>query len=284
MDLKRFFFICFIIIPFWGLAQCDYFKIYHVSGQVFTKENNASVKATKDHIFRAGSIVLGKASQLIMIDPQGHVIVKDQPGEYSFKQVQKQCLTPGSGFTTEYLKFVYEGLTEKEEPEKQKVHASVSRGITLMQSPPDSSVILANTMLFRWSKGSLSSAYILSIRNSKREIVLWKNIRNDTSCAFLQIDTIFKHSGFYSWSLRDNPNQQETSFTLQFPDKEWMKTYTSEKEKLEKELHFSPEINALIMVGFYKKYHLFLEAADLLRKAMRDYPHDKEIQTLKLTD
>ena len=228
--------------------QCAGFKIYRTKGDVTLLPGPVKGNALKNANLNQQSVLdIAPDGYVILLSGSDKALRLTTPGKFSFTDILKTCQQNQTSLTKEYIMYVAQSITEKEEP----LTAMVIKGAvyrtrevyekTDMVLPADSSVISSDAIQFTWrpTKGT-ASKYLKIYENGVKEV--YSKLLSDTT--ILINSTLFKPGSLYFWLVGPNqkPTDNEVRFTFVFGAKDWKTEFLDNEALMMKEL--DNDINA----------------------------------------
>jgi len=248
--MKSQFLVFFILFSFAGAAfsQCAGFKIYRTTGEVNLMPGPVKGTALKNKILNEQSVLnIEAGGNVILLSGSDKALRINKPAKYTYADIHAMCQQNQTSLTKEYIKYVAQTITEKEEP----LTAMVIKGAvyrtkemfetTEMILPADSSVIFSETILFAWRPAPGGAAKYLKIyENGVREI--FSKLLSDTT--FIINSELFSPQKIYFWLVSPNqqPTNDEVRFTFVKSNPDWKTDFLNLDDQLMNELE--NEINA----------------------------------------
>ncbi len=231
-----------------AFCQCAGFKIYRTSGEVYLMPGPVKGTALKNRILNEQSVLNVEAGgNVILLSGSDKALRITKPAKYTYADIHTMCQQNQTSLTKEYIKYVAQTITEKEEP----MTAMVIKGAvyrtkeiferTDMILPADSSVISTETILFAWHPTpGVASKYLKIYENGVKEI--YSRLLSDTTIV-LQAE-LFLPQKLYFWLVTSNqqPTNDEVRFNFVRSNPDWKTEFLNLDDQLMKELE--NEINA----------------------------------------
>ena len=229
--------------------QCNEFKIYRTKGDVTLLPVPLKGTELKNVKLKEQSVLnIPQDGYVILLSGSDKALRLKTPGKYLYSDIKTICQQSQTSLTTEYLKYVAQTITEKEEP----LTAMVIKGAvyrtrqvfekTDMILPADSSVISSELIRFAWHPTpGIPSKYLKIYENGVKEI--YSKSLSDTTVA-IESD-LLNPQAIYFWlvTVNQQPKDDEIRFTFVYGEKEWKTDFLDNEDQLMKELE--GEINAM---------------------------------------
>ncbi|MFZ4547263.1 MAG: hypothetical protein ACOYN4_07505 [Bacteroidales bacterium] len=273
-------FICIILLFLLAsniAAQNNPLKVFFSQGSVFVLSGNKKIPITPEMtITESNSILIDKNSSLILIAHDGKVLSLNDPGKYSFNNLLSIQTKSNKSLTNRYFTYVAQQMTQAHEVKKENISGGVFRGELLMCLPLDSCLIIQDSFSFSWYKGISSSRLYLTICKKNNKII-FSELFSDTSFIY-NVKPKFNDQDFV-WSVGYEPNQIYEINNRTFTVASLVTSQRLKKElrELESITNLPPEYKALLLLSFYEKNHLFIEANYALGEALSKYPENSLI-------
>ncbi|MEI6174775.1 MAG: hypothetical protein WCR01_13575 [Bacteroidota bacterium] len=238
-----------VLISTSAFPQCTEFTIYRTKGDVTLNPGSVKGTALKNMKFQEQAVLnIPQDGYVILLSGTDKALRLTTPGKYTYNEIKTTCRQKQTSLTTEYLKYVAQSITEKEEP----LTAMVIKGAvyrtrqvfekTDMILPADSSVISSDLIRFAWHPTTgIPSKYLKIYENGVKEI--YSKLLADTTA--LIESSLLKPQNIYFWlvTTKQQPTDDEVRFTFVFGEKEWKTDFLDNEDQLMKELE--SEINAM---------------------------------------
>ncbi|MBN1198889.1 MAG: hypothetical protein JXA23_06025 [Bacteroidales bacterium] len=279
--MKRLF-LLLSVLAIWSVslsmhAQCTGFRIYYAAGDVKQIDDMGNqVGIVRNKLINSGSIQLPDKAQVILYSDQNRPLVLTSPGSYSFEQLKHLCLNKELTFMEKYLTYLKEELTEKENPEGQRIHASIVRGRKIQPAfPPDSTNVLSGWNTFSWCRSTGRDEFFFNLFDSSKQLIITKRIFNDTTYACKLVLGSSLPERFF-WCVRDVPGYS-TDEPLNLVIVVDSLSVANQLLELQKEMcleGISDEIQVLSLAGFLLERNLISQAYETIRNGIISHPDD----------
>ena len=213
------------------MAQC---YVYTITGEALILNKSGRVRLTQGKvIFQGDTIGVNQSCSLTLLDHNNKFIIVNQPGKYTYEDLQKTLNVKPTGITEKFFHFIWEDLFKPHSenvPKPSKVVGGIAGGAKRgscnpeMLEPIDNSKITNDTILFSWSHLPGVSSYQVILDDSDGNEFLNMTIR-DTSFEILSRNLLRSEVSSYNWEIvaeGRSTNDCKYGFTVVTP---------SEKEK-----------------------------------------------------
>jgi hypothetical protein len=219
--------LTFIVITAQLRAQCDDFSFYYVSGSVFIKQGSILTAAKKNLDLVPGSVLqIGNESSVILLTGPDRALRLSQQGNLTYANLQDICRKNQSSLTSQYVKYVAHTLIEKQESQTAMVikgavyRTRATFTNSLMRTPPDSSVIASDSVVFSWQQPPDNKPAFLLISENGVKSVYLSPVSGTTMVLPARI---FREGMIYFWliSKSPTPSDNEPRFTFVLGTHNW---------------------------------------------------------------
>lgn len=231
----------FLFLPVFMSSQ--EYAVFKVKGTPDNVLENRTVKITNGNTITEGKITLKKDESLLLIADSGELYQMEKPGTYDFNDIAKfHKKSEDSRFSSKYLKYVWQQVTEKE---KTKTHTgNVFRDglIDILEYPADSASVFGHRVQFEWEPDSDAKQHYFLLRNNTTGDIL-KLLVEGKSLVLYEENKVLQKGNSYSWSVSD----------IEFPDMTRIKinrlNFLSREQYNEKTAEFTDFIETLKSTG-----------------------------------
>jgi hypothetical protein len=229
-------------------SQCTEFIVYRTKGDVTILPGFVRGIALKNTRLNQQSVLnVAPEGSVILLSGNDKALRIALPGNYSYTEIVNTCRKTQTSLTREYIKYVAQAITEKDEP----LTAMIIKGAvyrtrkvyekTDMIQPADSSVISADIVRFAWhATPGIALKYLKIYENGVKEVYS-KSFSDTTTIIGSEL---FTPQNFYFWlvTVNQKPTDNELRFNFVFGDKDWKTEFLDNEDQWMKELE--TEINA----------------------------------------
>jgi hypothetical protein len=144
----------------------DRYLLYHVNNEVVWIHDGKREPARRGIFIQDHhALFLSSKADVMLIQNDGKSILLKEAGNFSFQQIKSRfSKLKETGVTSAFFTYVFEKFLKGEENEtKQKITGVVFRGNELMQSPADSSFVIAEPVTLSWKTKQPSIPHKISI-------------------------------------------------------------------------------------------------------------------------
>jgi hypothetical protein len=205
------------------LPQC---YVYTITGDAFIFDKKEKIRLVQGKvIFKEDIIGVNESCSLTLLDQNNKFIIVNQPGKYTYKDLQKTLNVKPTGITQKFFTFIWEDLLKPNHeniPVSSKVVGGVVGGAKRglcdpdMLEPLDNSKISKDTILFSWSRLPNANSYQVILEDSDGNEFINMIVR-DTSFEILTRNLLRGEAASYSWKIVGmdrHPNDCKYSFTV----------------------------------------------------------------------
>jgi len=208
MKLLKIFF--FLVITNDVAAQSPPCYVYTVIGDasILTRGKSTQLKQGAV-IFDTDTILLKKSAALTLLDRSNKFIVINQPGKYTYPDLQKSLDVRSTGITEKYFHFIWEDLL-KPVAKRNVVSSDIIGGAvggadrescpSFLMGPANGSKIADDTILFRWHRVPGVTRYQLALDDSVQGEFM-NIIVSDTVISLLQRNLLKGEKTLYHWRV-----------------------------------------------------------------------------------
>ena len=242
--MKSPFLVFFIMFSLAGTAfsQCVGFKIYRTTGEVNLIPGPVKGSALRNRILNEQSVLnIEAGGNVILLSGSDKALRINKPAKYTYADIHALCQQNQTSLTKEYIKYVVQTMTEKEEPMTAMVIKGAVYRIkeqyekTDMILPADSSVVSSETIVFAWRPAPDGVAKYLKIyENGVREI--FSKLLSDTTIVINS--ELFVPQKLYFWLVtpHQQPANDEVRFKFIYSNPDWKTEFLNLDDQLMKEL------------------------------------------------
>jgi len=278
---KKLLIILYLVFVYTNAIAQDYrYTVFYISGSAQINQTKKYTNLSRGMVIKDGQLVrLKESSYLILFSEEGNPVTLSIKGTYSFKELKKKESLSKESLTISYIKFLWESMTESESEESNGATGGDTRAAPLMKLPPDSCLIIKDTVVLTWGYPFTTNAIYLTLYDCSGE-QLYTIPTHDTAYVYINNEHHKNREISTKWNvdLSSYPNASRSLFLFSFASDSLVKDINIKLKKLRKELVFDDILNHLMLATFYEKNRLYMEAINEYKKMQTKYPSNNNIK------
>jgi len=255
------------------MAQEHKYTVYFDSGSGTLVYKETVKDLTEGMVVYDGQVIKLKENHYVLIfSEDGTPVLLDKKGTYSYEDIRNKEKLAKQSLTASFFKYLWENIVKSKSVELNNAQGGVYRADILMKIPPDSCLVLNDTVTLKWNTLSATqSVYILFFNSKGDKIYSYKTI--GSSFLINRGSNIIFSEPDIKWlvSLSPDPDKNSVKYLFTFASDEQKEILTADLQKFKKGLVYNDELNRLLLATYFGNHHLYLDAINEYKVLMSKY-------------
>jgi len=274
---KRLLFLLGFLI-FFSHVLAQGFFVFDASGPAFVKYDKTEKQLARKNVIEKSQVLVVKenASVILFRQSDGVPLTVKTAGHYNFSKLMQLADESKPNVTSYFLEYCKEEILKGHDYEINKGQGVVSRGRdddNPMLLPPDSSLIIEQSITFLWQKFPKTRPVFFIITDDENNEIIKLSVA-DTSLILYPFSSGLKAGKNYYWMItqKEFNLNDAVKYSFKIPTADKIKEVQKNFAELKKTLKYSEENNAIFLVQFFEKNHLYTEAYEIYQSAIKKFP------------